>query len=51
MYGWILKGVRKEIATTAQQKRLNIIGGICLTGHLFLKVVPFDSRTMNKELV
>jgi transposase len=34
-YGWILKGVRKEIATTAQQKRLNIIGGICLNGHRF----------------
>jgi len=35
MYGWILRGVRKEIATTGQQKRLNIIGGICLTGHRF----------------
>jgi transposase len=34
-YGWILKGVRKEIATTAKQKRLNIIGGICLNGHRF----------------
>jgi transposase len=35
MYGWILKGVRKEIATTGRQKRLNIIGGICLNGHRF----------------
>lgn len=34
-FGWILKGVRKEIATTSQQKRLNFIGGICLTGHRF----------------
>jgi transposase len=34
-YGWILKGVRKEIATTGQQKRLNFIGGICLNGHRF----------------
>lgn len=34
-YGWILKGVRKEIATTAYQKRLNFIGGICLDGHRF----------------
>lgn len=34
-YGWILKGVRKEIATTAYQKRLNFIGGICLKGHRF----------------
>lgn len=34
-YGWILKGVRKEIATTGRQKRLNIIGGISLNGHRF----------------
>lgn len=34
-YGWILKGVRKEIATTGYQKRLNIIGGISLNGHRF----------------
>lgn len=34
-YGWILKGARKEIATTAYQKRLNFIGGICLNGHRF----------------
>lgn len=33
--GWILKGIRKEIATTGQQKRLNFIGGICLNGHRF----------------
>jgi transposase len=35
-YGWILKGVRKEIATTAYQKRLNFVGGICLDGHRFI---------------
>lgn len=34
--GWILKGVRKEIAATAQQKRLNFIGGICLNGRRFI---------------
>jgi transposase len=34
-YGWILKGERKEIATTGRQKRLNFIGGICLNGHRF----------------
>jgi transposase len=34
-YGWILKGERKEIPTTAYQKRLNFIGGICLVGHRF----------------
>src|SRR5579871_3053991 len=28
-FGWILKGIRKEVATTSQQKRLNFIGGIC----------------------
>jgi transposase len=35
-YGWILKGERKEVPTTAQQKRLNFIGGICLEGHRFI---------------
>lgn len=34
-YGWIPKGERKEVATTSQQKRLNIIGGICLNGYRF----------------
>lgn len=32
-YGWILKGERKLIPTTARQPRLNFIGGICLQGH------------------
>ncbi len=32
-YGWILKGVRKEIAMTGRQYRLNLIGGINLDGH------------------
>lgn len=32
-YGWILKGERKLIPTTARQPRLNFIGGICLEGH------------------
>lgn len=35
-YGWILKGERKEIATTGRQYRLNFIGGICLNGHRFV---------------
>ena len=35
-YGWILKGERKAIDTTGRQYRLNIIGGICLTGHRFI---------------
>lgn len=36
VYGWILKGDRKEIATTGRQPRLNFIGGICLSGHRFV---------------
>jgi transposase len=36
VYGWILKGERKEIATTGRQYRLNFIGGICLEGHRFI---------------
>jgi transposase len=35
VYGWIPKGIRKKIATTPYQKRLNFIGGICLNGHRF----------------
>ena len=35
-YGWILKGERKSIATTARQYRLNFMGGICLNGHQFV---------------
>lgn len=33
VYGWILKGERKAIATTGKQYHLNIMGGICLNGH------------------
>jgi len=32
-YGWILKGERKLVPTTARQPRLNFTGGICLNGH------------------
>lgn len=47
-YGWILKGVRKEIATTGQQRRLNFIGGICLNGHRFSyrQVEKVDAATI-----
>ena len=34
-YGWIPKDIRKEVATTGRQKRLNFIGGICLSGQRF----------------
>jgi transposase len=47
-YGWILKGVRKEIATTPYQKRLNIIGGICLNGHRFTYQ---QADTVNAETI
>lgn len=39
-YGWIMKGHRKNIATTGKQKRLNFMGGICLDGH---KLVTLQS--------
>ena len=47
-FGWILKGVRKEVPTTSQQKRLNFIGGICLTGHRFsyLQVEKVDATNI-----
>lgn len=32
-YGWIKKGIRKNIATTGKQKRLSFMGGLCLNGH------------------
>lgn len=35
-FGWIPKGERKAIATTARQRRLNIIGGISLESHRFV---------------
>lgn len=34
-YGWILEGERRGMPTTASQKRLSFIGGICLDGHKF----------------
>lgn len=43
-YGWILKGERKYVATTARQRRLNIIGGICLSGH---KIVHHSCDKVN----
>lgn len=44
--GWILKGERKPIAMTARQRRLNFIGGICLSGH---KVVCEEAEKVNSE--
>jgi transposase len=47
-FGWILKGIRKEVPTTSQQKRLNFIGGICLNGHRFsyLQVEKVDATNI-----
>lgn len=36
VYGWVLRGARKAIATTGRQYHLNIIGGICLNGYRFV---------------
>lgn len=47
-YGWILKGVRKEVATTDYQKRLNFIGGICLQGH---RLTYQQAETVNAESI
>lgn len=32
-YGWIQRGVRKELPMTGRQRRMNIIGGFCLNGN------------------
>lgn len=47
-YGWILKGERKEIATTGRQKRLNFMGGICLDGH---RVIYEQADQVNAESI
>ena len=48
VYGWIMKGVRKAIATTGRQYRLNIMGGICLTGH---KIVYEQAESINENSI
>jgi len=47
-YGWILKGVRKEVAMTGRQKRLNFIGGICLSDH---KIIYKNPEKVNVESI
>ena len=47
-YGWILKGVRKDVPTTARQKRLNFIGGVCLDGH---KMVHHETDKVNADSI
>lgn len=47
-FGWILKGERKSIPTTARQPRLNFIGGICLDGYrvIYQKVDKVDADSI-----
>ncbi|WP_133131292.1 IS630 family transposase [Legionella yabuuchiae] len=47
-YGWIQKGVRKNVATTGKQKRLSFMGGLCLNGH---KVVVQNSEKVDTESI
>ena len=47
-YGWILKGVRKEIGTTARQHRLNYMGGICLSTQ---KIVYESAEKINETSI
>jgi len=47
-HGWILKGIRKNVATTAYQKRLNVIGGVCLDGH---KIIHTEANKVNADSI
>lgn len=47
-YGWIFKGIRKEIPMTGRQYRLNFIGGICLEGH---RIVYENTEKVNAESI
>jgi transposase len=47
-YGWIAKGERKAIATTAKPYRLNFMGGICLSTH---RVVYQQSDKINAQTI
>lgn len=48
VYGWILKGIRKEMAMNGKQKRLSFIGGICLEGHRFIYQ---QAETVNADTI
>jgi transposase len=51
-YGWIVRGERKLIPTTARQPRLNFIGGICLAGHriVYQQADKVDGDSISKFL-
>jgi transposase len=48
VHGWIPCGMRKEIPTTGQQRRMNIIGGVCLEGY---KVLFHEDQTIHSESI
>ncbi len=47
-YGWIKKGTRKELPTTAGQKRVNLVGALNLS-HMTLITQEYD--TINAEAI
>lgn len=47
-YGWMLRGERKVIATNAKHYRLNIMGGICLSGH---RVIYQQAEQINADAI
>lgn len=47
-HGWIMKGERKNIKTTAKQFRVNIMGAICLNGH---KVIYDQTDKVNEASI
>ncbi|NKC13183.1 MAG: IS630 family transposase [Gammaproteobacteria bacterium] len=51
-YGWILRGTRKNIATTARQIRLNFIGAVSLEGHTIIhtEVERVNAQTIKSFL-
>ena len=51
-YGWIYKGVRKEVPMTGRQYRLNFMGGICLNNHkiVYENAEKIDGNSIKKFL-
>jgi len=51
-YGWIKRGFRKNIATTGKQKRLNFMGGLCLSGYKLIiqKSEKVDAQSIKRFL-
>ena len=51
-YGWIYRGVRKEVAMTGRQYRLNFMGGICLNGYriIYKRAEKVDTNSIKEFL-